>query len=328
MICVATRCLVGVKVLYFVCTVTDSGTMSSTMCALSSVARLSVSMTMLMSSGAHRKRLYVDGMIGSASSAGVDASQATCSKYRAVVGEDEPISSGPTPPSAQLSKASHHRHLWKLTAKRAMSATTGRAVSQRGKRVPPVRIESLPNMWNEAMTTPPESAASARRKVYGNGGRRRMQASSVSGARRHRSHSGAGVSGSDAMTTEESSTSCGEDSSDGQVFDIIREESIKRPSGRGAVQQNGNTDALVAVTAATQSTSGSSPVNNSGISIVIDNHDTSTDTPVLPSDSSSPLLSTASSPGKQQQQQQVDGRTSSSVCQQSGSKTFLLSEVT
>jgi len=302
------------------------------MCALSSVARLSVSMTMLMSSGAHRKRLYVDGMIGSASGSGVDASQAGCSRHRAVVGDDEPTSAGQTPPSAQLGKASHHRHMWKMTAKRATSSTSGRSATQRGKRVPPARIESLPNMWDEMMSTPPESAASTRRKVYGNGGRRRAQAGSLSGARRHRSHSGAGVSGSDAVTTEESSTSCGEDSSDGQVFDIIREESIKRPSVRAAVQQDGDADALVPTTAATQPTSRPSPVNNSGISIVIDNHETSTDTTVLPSDSSSPLLNTiSSSSGKQQQQQQqqqVHERTPSSVCQQSGSKTFLLSEVT
>jgi len=175
--------------------------MSSTLCALSSVARLSVSMTMLMSSGAHRKRLYVDGLVGSASSSGVNASHASSSKHRAPAGDDELTSSGPTPPPAQLHKAPHHRHLWKINPKRA---TSGRGQAQRGGRAP-ARIESLPNMWQESMATSPQSAASARRKAYGNGGKRRSQASSPSGVRGYRSHTGTGVSASnDAMTTEES----------------------------------------------------------------------------------------------------------------------------
>jgi len=203
--------------------------MSSTMCALSSVARLSVSMTMLMSSGAHRRRLYVDGLIGSASSSGVSGS-----KRAVLTGDDDPASSGPTPPPPLHHKPPHHRHLWKVNPKRAATTTSaacGRGQPQRSGRLP-ARIESLPNMCNDTVAdTPPESTASCRRKIYGNGGRRRPLASSVSGAgvRRHRSHTGAGVSASsDAMTTEESSTSCGDDSSDGQVFDVIREESISR----------------------------------------------------------------------------------------------------
>ena len=293
---------------------TDTGPMSTTMCALSSVARLSVSMTMLMSSGAHRKRLYVDGLIGSASG----ASQASCSKRPAIATDDEP-----TPPPAQLSKPQHHRHLWKMHPKCAAAAATGRGLAHRGKRVP-ARIESLPNMWNETMATSPQSAASARRKVYGNGGRSRSQATSFSG-RGHHSHTGASVSVSnDAMTTEESSTSCDEDSSDGPVFDIIREESIKRPSGRAAIQQDSDT---ATTAAAIHPTTGSSPINNSGVSIVIhDNNEIiSTDVATLPTESSKPLFNTNSSLGKQQQQQ-GDERTS--VCQQSGSKTFLLSEMT
>lgn len=294
---------------------TDTGQLSSTLCALSSVARLSVSMTMLMSSGAHRRRLYLDGMIGS----GASASQASCSKQPASAGDET------TPSPAQLNKATHHRHLWKKNPKRSTSSAGGRGVVQRGARIP-ARIESLPNMLNETLTTSPHSAASARRKVYGSAGRRRPQASSLSGIRGHRSRTGASPSASiEAITTEESSTSCGEDSSDGPVFDIIREESIKRPSGLSAVQQTADTDAT---TISTPAAMRSSPVNNSGVSIVIDNNDistgTGTETAVLPTESSTLSLNTTSS--DKQQQQQLDERTS--VCQQSGSKTFLLSEMT
>jgi len=306
--------------------------MNSTLCALSSVARLSVSMTMLMSSGAHRKRLYVDALTASASSSGVCASRASSGKHPAAAGDDDPTSSGPTPPQAHLNRVPHHRHLWKANPKRtrATSATSGRGLAQA-----PVRIESLPDMWNDMLATPPESAASFRRKVYGTGGRRRPQASSLSGVRGHHRNTGACASVSnDAVTTEESSTSCGEDSSDGQVFDIIREESIKRPSGQTVVQKDTNTDDKPTTTTSSAAgaiqsvTSRSSPVNNSGVSIVIDNNELPTETDTLATESSSsPVLNaSASSPGIQQQQQHVDERTS--VCQQSGSKTFLLSEMT
>ena len=179
------------------------------MCALSSVARLSVSMTMLMSSGAHRKRLFVDGLVGSASSSGV-----SCSKRPAITaaGDDDPTSSGPTPPPRPQP---HHRHLWKTNPKRAAAAaastTTGRrAAQQRGGRGPS-RIESLPNM---SMETPPEStasAASARRKFYGgNDGRRRPQASSLGGGggvRRHRIQTGGANKFCCLWTSPQASTS-------------------------------------------------------------------------------------------------------------------------
>jgi len=140
----------------------DSGQMSSTMCALSSVARLSVSMTMLMSSGAHRRRLYVDGTVGGSAGPAAQAAEPT----------------PPAAPSAQSNRPAHHRHLWKTNPKRAAAASTsstvGRALAHRGGPLP-ARIESLPNMWNDLLSTPPESVASARRVVYS---RRRPQASS------------------------------------------------------------------------------------------------------------------------------------------------------
>jgi len=288
------------------------------MCALSSVARLSVSMTMLMSSGAHRRRLYADGLVGSASSSRVTSDKRP--------GDDEPISSGPTPPPPLHHRPPHHRHLWKVNPKRAATVigtgTTGRSTTSRGRQLP-ARIESLPNMCDDTQQTTPESAASAWRKVYGNGVRRRPQASSLSGVRRHRSHT---CASSDPVTTEESSTSCGEDSSDGQVFDVIREESIRRPSGRAAVDKDSAPPTSTSIAAA------ASPVNNSGVSIVIDNNETSTavDTTTLPTESSASSLSTTSAtsnqqPQQQQQQDQLTDRTN--ACQQSGSKTFLLSEI-
>jgi len=107
---------------YFVVSA-DSGQMSSTMCALSSVARLSVSMTMLMSSGAHRRRLYVDGLVGGGS---------TTSQAGNQPGEDLPT----PPPPQQSNRAGYHRHLWKTNARRAAAASVsstsvGRALAHR-----------------------------------------------------------------------------------------------------------------------------------------------------------------------------------------------------
>ena len=131
-----------------------------------------------------------------------------------------------------------------------------------------------------------------------------------------------GVSASsDPVTTDESSTSCAEDSSDGQVFDVIREESIRRPSGRAVVQRADDGDTQRATSeATTQTTAGSSPVNNSGVNIIIDNKETSTDVAMLSTESSAAALSATSAAGMHLQQ------TDSGVpdCQQSGSETFLL----
>ena len=181
---------------------------------------------------------------------------------------------------------------------------------------------------DQALDTPPESAASARRKVYGNDVcRRRPQASSLSGVRRQPSHAG-GASCSDAVTSDESSTSCADDSSDGQVFDVIREESIRRPSGRRAQQcEDAAAPVPVPSVAAAAAAELSSPVNSSGINIVVDNKATSTDAPAECSASHLSTTPTADAGGGDHEQQ-ADDATTADCSQQSGSKTFLLSEIT
>ena len=82
------------------------------------------------------------------------------------------------------------------------------------------------------------------------------------------------------MTTDESSTSCAEDSSDGQVFDVIREESVRRRPSRPRTADD-DAEAATPTVAATETTS---PVDSSGVDVVVDSNQLqSTDAVVSPS---------------------------------------------
>ena len=262
---------------------TGVGPVSSTLCALSSVARLSVSMTMLMSSGAHRAasrsmNSAVENLStsGPSPSAGHRSANTRCQQSieedingidlacaMTVGGKISNIGSRSTPSTNKV------QHLWK-SKRGVMRRPAGvplRAVNVQvgGGGVPPSRIESLPNMHDSGaddddVEDPIASDPASTDDVDDHHSRRKEGETTSRPIGRkllpYRAISlgnGTVAAVNDVTMTEESSTSCGDDSSDGNgvtsgtlptYFDVIREESIQRRcknTGPGAADRTDET---------------------------------------------------------------------------------------
>ena len=243
--------------------------MNSTLCALSSVAHLSISMTMLLSSRRVRRPETATGS-----------------------GSDD---TGPTPPTSNFVHSDDELRRAAIVGRRpppkrrtAASAAWRTALHGLGpisKPDAPLHIKSLPNLIHvEDLQTDVETGS--RRKlsnvVSGRQTRRKAASGSTSGRHRRRDQpphgrdgdSGAGSAANEGLvTSDESNTSSSSDDDDlgnrsTEELVLVKEDQPQRPPRRRRPPPK--PAAAANTLASPRPTSDASPINSSGVKIVID----------------------------------------------------------